>query len=149
MKRLRMLLAGPEAYWLLVSVAMYFLASGNTPPTEAGNQAVEKWWFILPLALVPATFFILLLHRNGSAAGLLVRINLTCIAGLIVSVHLITGAIDYGDSRNSGVGMGYVMSIIFGMFSLFASNVFAAGGLWIARRKRKRPDGGSTVRPSE
>lgn len=135
MKALRTLVAGPEAFWLLVSLAMYILASGNTPPTEAGSQALEKWWFILPLVLVPATFFVLLLHRNASTAGLLVRTNVACIAGLIVSIHLITGAIDYGDSRNSGVGMGYMMSLIFGMFTLFASNIVAAGILWITRRE--------------
>ena len=59
MKRIKAILVGPEFFWALVYAAMFLLVGTNQPPTEAGSQSLEKWWFILSLIVVPSTFVFL------------------------------------------------------------------------------------------
>jgi hypothetical protein len=124
---------GPELFWLLVYVAMHVVAGRNQPPTEQGSAALEVWWWLLAFVAVPLTFACFAVPGAGRW-WLLLRVDLVAIVGLGLAAGRVTTAIDYGDSRNSGVPMGWVMSVGFGLVMLFASNVVAALVLWLRRK---------------
>jgi hypothetical protein len=51
---------GPEVYWLAVYGVTLLIARANVPPTEVGNQWMERisMW-LLPLISVPLSFWLL------------------------------------------------------------------------------------------
>ncbi|MBM3289837.1 MAG: hypothetical protein FJY92_06760 [Candidatus Hydrogenedentes bacterium] len=133
----------PEVFWLVVCGAMYALARTNAPPTEAGSQALEKWWFVLPFALTPLTFLAYALpHLRARPWWLLLRVNLAAGIGIVFASYVITEAIDYQDSRNAGVPMGWMMSVLFGWFVEFFATIFAVPVIaWKTRRRAVRMSG--------
>ncbi|HRK35367.1 MAG TPA: hypothetical protein PLJ47_12295 [Candidatus Hydrogenedentes bacterium] len=128
---------GPELYWLAIYIAMRALALGNVPPTEAGSQALEKWWFLLPFVALPLTFAFLAVPSLNRWVTLL-RINIAGFVGLCFAAYVITEKIDYQDTRNSGVPMGLFMSVIFGMFVQAVASVVSIPILLWLNRKRKQ-----------
>lgn len=112
------------------------MAARNVPPTAMGNAWLERLWWIIPLVGVPLTF--LTLARPGASRGwLLVRIALAGAIGLVIAATLVTGAIDYRDSRNSGTMAGWMMSILLGLALL----TLGCGATGIALLLRSRGSG--------
>ena len=116
--RITTFLLGPELSWLLMYGVALLLVAPNQPPTEAGNVRLESLaWYVLFSAIILS---FAPLYRSQSGLGWwMLRI---CIAGLIGITSLATkfcGAIDYHDSRNSGVGTLWIMLVIFGVIFLF------------------------------
>lgn len=101
---------GPELAWGLVWLLTAWLVSLNKLPTRAGNQRLETIGYFLPLiGLLLA--FLTLAWAVGSYWWLLLRIALGSAAGILVVISVLCGGIDYQDSRNSGVGTGFVLFI--------------------------------------
>ncbi|PTY07595.1 hypothetical protein DB347_05005 [Opitutaceae bacterium EW11] len=126
-------LFGPEAYWLLVCVAMKLLGARNLPPTEEGSRWLENFWTWLPLIAVPLTFAAL--FTPGVSRGwLMARIALSAAIGVCVAAGVITGHIDYKDTRNSGVPMGWVMATIYGWAMIAVCSALAGIVLWFRNR---------------
>jgi hypothetical protein len=125
---------GPEFYWLAWIVAMKVLGQRNTPPTEAGSQALEAYWYWLALAAVPLTFAAFFVP--GVPRGwLLLRIFLSAGIGVCVASYVLTGYIDYRDSRNSGVPMGWMLSMGLGWMMLVVGSAIAGVVLlWMQRK---------------
>ena len=127
-------LLGPELFWVAVCVFVGWLAARNIPPTEHGSQALEKWWWLLALVAVPLTFLVFSIP-HGNRWWLLLRVALAVSIGLCVSVTHLSKAINYQDSRNSGVGTGWLISLTFGFMMLSLSSTIAALVIWWTNRK--------------
>lgn len=130
-------LLGPELFWLLVYGATLGLASLNLPPTEAGNAWLERLAWLLPLAAIPAAFaWTFGFGSPGqSRLWLAARLTLATLVGLnSCLIHLID-AIDYGDSRNSGVLGVWVIGLLAGLVA-FALSAVALGAWFWKRRAR-------------
>ncbi len=116
--RITTFLLGPEFSWLLMYGLALLLVAPNQPPTEAGNVRLESLaWYVLFAAII-LSFVPLSWSQNGLGWWML-RI---AIAGLIGITSLATkfcSAINYNDSRNSGVGTLWIMLVIFGVIFLF------------------------------
>jgi hypothetical protein len=127
-------LLGPEMFWLGICVFIWWLAARNVPPTKLGSEALEKWWWWLAFAAVPLTFLTFCVAQ-GNRWWLLLRVALAVSIGLCVSVTKLSKAIDYQSGRNSGVGVGWMMSLGFGFIMLFLSSGIAALVIWWTNRK--------------
>ena len=124
----------PELYWIAWIVAMKLIGQRNVPPTEAGSQALEPFWYWLAFFAVPLTFAAFL--APGVPRGwLLLRILLAGGIGVCVASYVLTGYIDYRDSRNSGVPMGWMMSLMFGWTLLALGGLISGGILWWTSRR--------------
>jgi hypothetical protein len=108
---------GPELIWALLFLAASLLVAQNRPPTEAGGARLESllWLFALGGVLVS---FVPLAWTTSNSWWMLLRIAVVGIIGLCVVVTRLCCGIDYGDSRNSGVGSAFVMMIAFGLVLL-------------------------------
>ena len=116
--------AGPEMVWALLYLATVFLVLRNQPPTTAGNQQLELVGWFLPLIGVVLSF-VTLVWAPGNQWWWLARIALAGLVGVCVVTAHLCGGIDYGDSRNSGVGSGFVLFIALGWLALFIGIVIA------------------------
>ena len=130
--RLSALLIGPELYWILAYAVAYLLAARNYPPTPAGNAFLERMWWIFPLLAVPVSYLLYLVSNTGRL-GLLIRINVAAAVGLTFCLARLTSAVDYRDSRNSGVFGGFVIGMGVGMLLLAVCDIAAAVRLWMTR----------------
>ena len=130
--RISALLVGPELYWVFAYVVAYLLAARNSPPTPAGNAFLERMWWLFPLLTVPFSY-LLYLAPNAGRWGLLIRINVAAAVGLTFCLVRLTSAIDYRDSRNSGVFGGFVIGIGVGVLLLTVCDIVAAARFWMAR----------------
>ncbi|MFO1446584.1 MAG: hypothetical protein U1F61_00290 [Opitutaceae bacterium] len=122
------LMIGPEIYWLAVAGLMYLFGTRNSPATESGSRFLEQFLWWLPLVFVPAVFLCFLFP--GAKWWLLFRINVATMVGLLAAVWIVCGAIDYRDSRNSGVGSGFIASLSLGSVLLLGLDLLAVGVLW-------------------
>ena len=136
MKKIPSMLFGPECFWLVIYMAMHLVALSNVPPTESGSESLEEWWFLLPFLAMPLSFTAFA-SRPARPWLLLVRINALGLTGLCCAAYRVTSAVDYGDSRNSGVPMGWVMSVSVGILVLFAADCVALIVIAIASRRKK------------
>jgi hypothetical protein len=127
---------GPEVAWALTLALAYWLVSRNQPPTEAGSQQLERiaWFFPWVTALIS---FVPLAWAPGNPWWLLLRIAVVGLAGVFFVTGVIFSGIDYRDSRNSGVGSGYMLMLMFGFVALFGGLLVAA--LFIATKWRFLP----------
>ena len=116
--------AGPELMWVLLFVVTSFLVARNQPPTLAGNQQLELIGWFLPLVGVLLSFAPLT-WAPGSHWWWLVRIVLSGAVGILVVTGRLCGGIDYGDSRNSGVGTAYILFIGLGFMALLLGAAIA------------------------
>lgn len=125
MNRITAYAAGPELAWLLLLLFTALLVSRNQPPTEAGNLQLEHIGWFLPCIGVFLSF-VPLAWAPGSPWWWLARIVIAgCIGSLIIPACLCS-SIDYHDSRNSGVGTGFIMMAALGYMTLFAGAFIAA-----------------------
>ncbi len=134
MDRCTSLLLGPEMYWLVVSLALYLFGLRNVPATEAGSRALERFLWLLPLVFVPAVFLCYLFP--AARWWLLLRINVATMMGLLAAVWVVCAAIDYGDSRNSGVASGFVVSLSVGSVLLATLDLVTIGLFWWSGQPR-------------
>jgi len=116
---------GPELVWLLLYGATTLLGHRNQPPTEAGSRQLETIGWFLPLIGV-ALSFVPLWWAAGNKWIWLLRIGVAGLVGVVAVTTKLCGAIDYGDSRNSGVGSAYLIFIMLGVMALFAGSAIAA-----------------------
>ncbi len=123
---------GPELYWLLVGLVVHLLRARNVPATEAGSRTLERFLWLLPLVFVPAVFLCYLFP--GAGWWLLLRINIATMIGLLAAVWVVCAAIDYGDSRNSGVASGFVVSLSVGSMLLATLDLVTIGVFWWSGR---------------
>jgi len=79
--------------------------------------------------------FIVFAVRGPGRWWLLARVNAACLVGLFLTVVRVSSAIDYQDSRNSGVLAGFVISLTIGMFVLGIADLAAMAFIWMNRRK--------------
>ena len=130
--RISALLIGPELYWVFAYMVAYLLAARNSPSTPAGNAFLERMWWLFPLLAVPFSYLIYLASNTGRW-GLLIRINVAAAVGLTFCLVRLTNAIDYRDSRNSGVFGGFVIGIGVGVLLLAVCDIVAAVRFWMTR----------------
>ena len=102
MKRYAFLL-GPELLWGVFFLLASWLAGRNSPPTPASNAFLERACWLGALLATALTFTVFLIPAPGARSGwLLARVVLATIVGVNLCLFKLAGAIDYGDSRNSG-----------------------------------------------
>jgi hypothetical protein len=123
------ILLGPELYWIIVYAVVSWISARNVPSTPAGNQNLERLWWLLPLIAVPLTFAFCRVPGAGRW-WMLLRIDIAAMVGLIACSLRCTSAIDYHDSRNSGTAAGFILAVSFGIIMLTAGNIVAAGLFW-------------------
>lgn len=124
---------GPEAYWVLLCVLMKLVGLRNVPATEAGSRWLEQFWNWLPFVAVPLTF--LALFTPGLSRGwLILRVVLAAAVGVCLAAWIVTGHIDYKDSRNSGVPTGWIMATFFGWTMAAVCAGITGLVLWIRSR---------------
>lgn len=113
---------GPEIYWLTIYLVIAVCGRLNAQHTDAGNQRLEWAWWLVPLLAVPVCF-----AGWGWAephrGWMLVRINVASCVGLWYVASRLATDIHYGDSRDSGTGSAWVMSLILGMAILMLADV--------------------------
>lgn len=128
-------LLGPELFWLLVYAVTVALARFNLPPTEAGNGWMEHLGWLLPLVAVPAGFVWTFGFRlPGQSRGwLAARLTLATLVGVNVCLFHLIDAIDYGDTRNSGVLGVWIIGLLAGLVAFAVSAVVLAVRLWKRR----------------
>lgn len=133
MNRYSTYILGPEMIWALLFVVASFLVAHNQPPTEAGSARLESllWFFALGGILVS---FAPLAWTTSGTWWMLLRIAVAGIIGLCVVVTRLCGGINYGDSRNSGVGAAFVLMISLGLMLLLIGLAIAA--VWILFKAR-------------
>ncbi len=124
---------GPETIWILLFVVASLLVAQNRPPTQAGSERLESLLWLFSLGGVLVSFLPLAWTATGSW-WMLLRIGMASAIGLCCVVTRICGGIDYGNSRNSGVGTAWVMMIAFGLVLLMIGLVVAA--VWIGAKAR-------------
>lgn len=71
---------------------------------------------------------------------MLLRVNIAALVALPFVSYAVTSGIDYQDSRNSGVPMGWMLSISFGWFAQFIATAIAIPILWWKHRKKRNVD---------
>jgi uncharacterized BrkB/YihY/UPF0761 family membrane protein len=113
---------GPEAYWAVVYLASRLLAVSTTPGDASGIELLERASFVLPAVTVVLAFaiFYWLAPAPASRGWLTFRMSIAAFIGLNAALITVAGAIDYGDSRNSGtygfwflgVGLGGLLWIV-------------------------------------
>jgi hypothetical protein len=124
---------GPELYWVAWYGLTVAVARLNVPPSEAGNAWLERiGMWLLPLVSVPLSFWLLfgLMSPSQSRGWLWARLALATFVGLNACLFHLADAIDYQDSRNSGVLGVWMMGLIVGsLLFVIASGVpaFRAG----------------------
>lgn len=116
--RITTLLLGPELPWLLMYGLALLLVAPNKPATEAGNIRLESLaWYVL-FAAIMLSFVPLRWSQMGLGWSML-RIGIAGLVGITSLATAFCAAIDYHDSRNSGVGTLWMMLVIFGVIFLF------------------------------
>lgn len=136
MNRSATYILGPELIWIVLFVAASLLVARNQPPTEAGSRHLESllWLFTLGGALIS---FVPLAWTSSHSWWMLLRIGVAGAIGLCSVVTRVCGGIDYGDSRNSGVGTAWVFCIGLGLMLLLIGIAIAA--VWIGIKARMAP----------
>jgi len=116
-------LLGPELYWFLIFLFTVLVARLNLPPTDLGNAWLERLGWLLPLVAVPGAFLWSygFLSPGQSRGWLTARLILATLVGLNVCLFQLIGAIDYKDSRNSGVLGVWVMGLLAGALAFAVS----------------------------
>ena len=116
--RITTFLLGPELSWLLMYGLALLLVAPNQPPTEAGNVRLESLaWYTLFAAIILS--FVPLCWSQGGLGWWMLRIGIAGLIGITSVATAFCAAIDYNDSRNSGVGTLWIMLVIFGAIFLF------------------------------
>lgn len=116
--RITTFLLGPELSWLLMYGLALLLVAPNHPPTEAGNVRLESIaWYVLFAAIILS--FVPLYWSQSGLGWWMLRIGIAGLIGITSVATAFCSAIDYNDSRNSGVGTLWIMLVIFGAFFLF------------------------------
>ena len=116
--RITTFLLGPELSWLLMYGLALLLVAPNHPPTEAGNVRLESLaWYVLFAAIILS--FVPLYWSQSGLGWWMLRIGIAGLIGITSVATAFCSAIDYNDSRNSGVGTLWIMLVIFGAFFLF------------------------------
>ncbi|SEJ01240.1 hypothetical protein SAMN05216327_105270 [Dyadobacter sp. SG02] len=134
--RITTFLLGPELCWLLTYGLALLLVAPNQPPTEAGNVRLESLaWYVL-LAAIVLSFLPLYWSQSGFGWWML-RIGIAGLIGITSVATAFCAAIDYNDSRNSGVGTLWIMLVTFGVIFLFLGMIGA--GLLIKFRTYALP----------
>ena len=128
------LILGPELYWGLVYAVVSAIAARNVPPTEAFSASLENLWYAIPTIAIPLSFAVFAVRGPGRW-WLLARTNLACLVGLFFAAARVSSAIDYQDSRNSGVLAGFVISLGLGIIVLFVTDAIATTTILLSRRK--------------
>ncbi|GAB3317274.1 hypothetical protein GCM10027299_08470 [Larkinella ripae] len=118
-------LLGPEVLWLLMFALTAFLASRNEPITEAGNDQLLSLGWYLPMVAVLLSF-VPLFWAPGVPWWWLLRIGLAGLIGVVWLTGIVCGAVDYHDSRNSGVGTAFALFIGLGYMTLFGGAIVAS-----------------------
>lgn len=131
-------LLGPETLWALIYLAASLLVARNQPPTKAGSEFLESlsWWFVIGSAIISflPMVWASLPSMPGNAWWMLLRIAVSGAIGVCVVVTKLCGGIDYGNSRNSGLGAAFIMWIILGWMVLFAGAVISAFWIFVKAR---------------
>jgi hypothetical protein len=116
--RITTFLLGPELSWILMYGLALLLVAPNQPPTEAGNIRLESLaWYTLFGAIVLS--FIPMYWSQMGLGWSMLRIGIAGLIGITSVATAFCSAIDYNDSRNSGVGTLWMMLVIFGTIFLF------------------------------
>lgn len=116
--RISTFLLGPELSWLLMYGLALLLVAPNQPPTEAGNVRLESLaWYVLFGAIILS--FVPLYWSQSGLGWWMLRIGIAGLIGITSVSTAFCSAIDYHDSRNSGVGTLWIMLVIFGAIFLF------------------------------
>ena len=116
--RITTFLLGPELSWLLMYGLALLLVTPNQPPTEAGNVRLESLaWYVLFAAIILS--FVPLYWSQSGLGWWMLRIGIAGLIGITSVATAFCSAIDYNDSRNSGVGTLWIMLVVFGAFFLF------------------------------
>jgi hypothetical protein len=87
-----------------IYLASRLLVASTTPGSANGIKLLERSSFIVPAVSVPLAFaiFYWLAPAPASRGWLTFRMLLAAFVGLNAALIAVAGAIDYGDSRNSG-----------------------------------------------
>ena len=94
---------------------------------------LERLWWLFPLVAVPLSYLVYL-APNAGRWWLLVRINVAALVGLTFCLLSTSSAIDYHDSRNSGLFGGFALGLGFGVILLVVCDFITAFRLVLARR---------------
>lgn len=133
MNRLSPYLLGPELYWLAMYGLTRLLARINLPVSDAGNAWMERLGaWLLPLVAVPLSFWLVfgLMQPGQSRGWLWARLLLATFIGLNACLFHLVEAIDYHDSRNSGVLGVWMYGVMVGGLLFVIMSLALRFGLW-------------------
>lgn len=122
-------LFGPEGFWLVIVIACGLLARLNVPATPRGNELLVRGAQWLPVLTLPVLFwlsFAVWPREETTWAWTVGRLWLGTLVGLNVAAYLLVATVDYGDSRNSGVGMAPLAIATYGTLVFVACTLVSA-----------------------
>lgn len=116
---------GPELVWIALLAVAQALPRLNRPPSDAGNRWMMRlgWAWVTLGVLLPFGLWPFVAYGKG---WLLLRIALADAVGVLWSSFLFCGAIDYKDSRNSGLLALWTLYLMAGAATLLAGLIAGA-----------------------
>jgi hypothetical protein len=100
---------GPELLWILYLIVASWQVATNRPPTEDGSARLESRLWLFSILGVLLSFAPLSLYSLDNPWSMWLRIGVAGAIGVPVVTARLCGGIDFGDSRNSGVGSAWVL----------------------------------------
>lgn len=111
-------LIGPEAFWLLLYLAVSVLAKANKKPSAPFDKKLEQCWFWIPLIAI--LVFGLWAIPFVAKKWLLLRV---WISGLVGGHLSIDRALSAYSQQGPGIGMGYLAGLMLHLLFLVLGSI--------------------------
>ncbi|MFD2570801.1 hypothetical protein ACFSUS_09170 [Spirosoma soli] len=131
MNRTAAYLLGPELVWVLMFILTSVIIALYRPLADADHEKLLNYgWFLPTLGVLLA--FVSLFWAPGSPWWWLLRITFASLVGILLVVSFLCDSARYNDSRDAGIGTGYMVFVGLGCMVLLGI-AFVAGLCFVAR----------------
>lgn len=123
-------LLGPELYWVVAYMVVRLATRRSLAPDPTVTEALDRYWAVLPLIVVPLTFAFFLVP-GSSRWWLLLRIDLAIAIGLaIATTRYCEGMTYHQPSAGPGAGTAWMVMLGSGYALMILGTAIAASFIW-------------------